>query len=314
TLGDGASLTITVRRSNGTVSQTLTRSYPGSFFEQRSAADFLGIPPGPNDSIALRIDSGSAVLYGATTDNITQDPSLQLARAVDSVVGETRPFLLVVGSTPGALGSFFKTSVQLHNPGSAPVSGRLIYHTQGASGSDADPSLAYSLQPGETVSYDDLLPAMNRSGLGNVDLISTSGPPPLSVARIYNDAGERGTTGMTEDQASSVNVLGRGDEGILLTPPDPVKARFNIGIRTLGEGATITMTIRTAFGNVVKTVTKNFDPVFFTQIAASALLETELRGNESVTLRFDAGSAIVYGATIDNITQDPTLKVVRRLE
>lgn len=314
TLGDGASLTITVRRSNGTVSHTLTRTYPADFFEQRTAADFLGIPPGPNDSIALRIDSGSAVLYGATTDNITQDPSLQLARAVGSAVVETRPFLLVVGSTPGALGSFFKTAVQLHNPGSAPISGRLVYHAQGASGSDADPSLAYSLQPGETLSYDDLLPAMTRSGLGNVDLISSSGPPPLAVARIYNDAGERGTTGMTEDPVSSANVLGRGDEGILLTPPDPSKARFNIGIRTLGEGATIRMTIRTAFGNVVKTVTKSFDPNFFTQMAASALLETEPQGNESVTLRFEAGSAIVYGATVDNITQDPTLKVVRRLE
>lgn len=314
TLGDGASLTITVRQSNGAVSQTLTRSYPADFFEQRSATDFLGIPPGPNDSIALRIDSGSAVLYASTTDNVTQDPSLQLARAVDSIVGETRPFLLVVGSTPGALGSFFKTSVQLHNPGSAPVSGLLIYHAQGTSGTDADPSLTYSLKPGETISYDDLLPAMNRSGLGSIDLISTSGPPPLTVARIYNDAGERGTTGMTEDQVTTVNVVGKGDEGILLTPPDPVKARFNIGIRTLGEGAAITMTIRTAFGNIVKTVTKNFDPDFFTQMAAATLLETELRGNESVTLRFDAGGAIVYGATTDNITQDPTLKVVRRVE
>ncbi|HVR43661.1 MAG TPA: SBBP repeat-containing protein [Thermoanaerobaculia bacterium] len=314
TLADGASLTITVRRSDGTVSQTITRNYPANFFEQRSAADFLGIPPGPNDSIALRIDSGSAVLYGSTTDDITQDPSLQLARDVDSILGETRPYLLVVGSTPGALGSFFKTSVQLHNPGSAPLSGWLIYHAQGTIGSDADPSLAYSLQPGETISYQDLLPAMGQSGVGNIDLIPTSGPPPLSVARIYNDAGARGTTGMTEDQVSSENVLWRGDEGILLTPPDPARARLNIGIRTLGEGATITMTVRTSFGNVVKTVTKSFDPVFFSQLSAEALLETKLLGNESIRVKIDQGSAIVYGATTDNITQDPMLKLVRRLE
>jgi hypothetical protein len=315
TLGDGASLTITVRRSNGTVSRTVTKSYPAGFFEQRTAADFLGMAPGPNDSIALRIDSGSAVIYGSTTDSVTQDPSLQLARVVDAVDGETRPFLLVVGSTPGRHGSFFKTSVQLHNPGSAPLSGWLIYHEHGISGSDSDPSLAYSLQPGETVSYDDLLPAMNRSGLGNIDLISTSGPPPLTVARIYNDTGERGTSGMTEDQLSLVNAAWlEGHEGVLLAPPDPAKARFNIGIRTLGDGATITMSVRTSFGNVVKTVTKSFDPVFFTQLSAEALLETKLLGNESVRVKIEAGGAIVYGTTTDNITHDPMLQLVRRLE
>lgn len=314
TLGDGASVSIEVRNSNGASSQILTRSYPPNWFEQRSAADFLGIAPGPSDSIAFRIESGSAVIYGATTDNTSQDPSLQLARPVHAVTGETRPFLLVVGSTPGALGSFFKTSVQLHNPGSTAISGFLVYHSQNRSGSDTDPSIVYSLQPGETISYDDLLPAMNSSGLGSLDLIPTSGFPPISVARIYNDAGERGTTGMTEDQVSSTNVLWRGDQGIILAPRDPAAARLNIGIRTLGEGAVIAMTIRSASGNLVKTVTKTFDPDFFTQMPATALLETELHGNESVTLRIETGSAVIYGATIDNITQDPTLSVVRRLD
>jgi hypothetical protein len=314
TLGDGASLSIAIRRSDGTVSQTLMRSYPANFFEQRAASDFLGTTPGPSDSIAFRIDSGSAVIYGATTDNITQDPSLQIARAADAVDGETRPYLLAVGSTPGALGSFFKTAVQLHNPTPGPMTGMLVYHPQGASGRDTDPSLPYSVEPGETVFYEDLLPAMNQSGLGSLDLIPTAGPPPLVVARIYNDGGERGTTGMTQDQVSSANVLGAGDEGILLAPPDPARARLNIGVQALGDGATITITTRSASGNMVKTVTRSFDPVFFVQLPAAALLETELRGNESIRLRVDAGSAIVYGATTDNLTQDPMLKVVRPLK
>src|SRR5687767_11337264 len=46
----------------------------------------------------------------------------------------------VVGSTPGAFGSaFFRTSVQLHNPGTSAVRGRLVYHPQGSSGSPSDP-------------------------------------------------------------------------------------------------------------------------------------------------------------------------------
>ena len=35
---------------------------------------------GANESIAVQIVSGSAIVYGATVDNHTNDPSLQLAK------------------------------------------------------------------------------------------------------------------------------------------------------------------------------------------------------------------------------------------
>ena len=40
--------------------------------------------------------------------------------------------LPVVGSTPGVGGSFFRTSVQLHNPTNAPMAGRIVFHQSGA--------------------------------------------------------------------------------------------------------------------------------------------------------------------------------------
>jgi hypothetical protein len=313
TLRDGATLMLTVRQKDGALKHTTTRSYSSELFEQRNAADFLGIALEADDSIALHIDSGSAVIYGSTTDNITQDPSLQIARASDSVEGEMR-IIPVVGSTAGALGSFFKTAVQLHNPGETPISGRLVYHAQGVIGSNEDPALAYSLQPGETVSWDDLLPEIGLSGLGSADIISTEGPLPLSVVRIFNDAGERGTTGMTEDQVALSDVLAAGDEGVLIAPPDPTAARFNIGIRTLETGATITATVRNRFGNVVKEVTRTYPPVFFTQLTAAAFVEMDLQGSDTIRLHIDSGSAIVYGAITDNISQDPILAVGRRLD
>jgi hypothetical protein len=36
------------------------------------------LPPG--GSISVAVDSGSAIVYGATVDNTTGDPSLQIAR------------------------------------------------------------------------------------------------------------------------------------------------------------------------------------------------------------------------------------------
>src|SRR6266496_6609535 len=105
--------------------------------------------------------------------------------------------LPVVASTPGANGTFFKTSVQLHNPGPAAIAGQIVFHASGTSGSSSDPALPYSLAPGQTQSIADLLPAMGRSGLGSADIEVTSGSPPVATARVFNDAGAEGTTGFT---------------------------------------------------------------------------------------------------------------------
>lgn len=99
----------------------------------------------------------------------------------------------VVGSTPGALGSFSRTSFQLHNPRNTTVGGRLVFHPQSRSGTDGNPSFGYFLAPGETTAISDPLPAMSRSGLGSVDLLAAEGESPVSVIRIFNDAGEAGT-------------------------------------------------------------------------------------------------------------------------
>jgi hypothetical protein len=56
----------------------VTRDYPATFFEQRIASDLLGVSPGDSDVIEIKVVSGRAIVYGSTTDNITQDPSLQV--------------------------------------------------------------------------------------------------------------------------------------------------------------------------------------------------------------------------------------------
>jgi hypothetical protein len=58
----------------------VTKSYPAFFFQQGSAADFLGFPLDANSSLEIVVDAGSLILYGADADNTTQDPSVHLAR------------------------------------------------------------------------------------------------------------------------------------------------------------------------------------------------------------------------------------------
>jgi hypothetical protein len=61
----------------------VSHSYPPTHFEQTDAASLLGGALGPDQSIEISIVSGSAIIYGATADNTTNDSSIQFARQSD---------------------------------------------------------------------------------------------------------------------------------------------------------------------------------------------------------------------------------------
>jgi hypothetical protein len=311
TLASGASMTITVRDKQGNPVRTVAKSFGPTFFVQGPASDFLGAPLAGGESLSFAIDSGSAVVYGVNADNTTQDPSFQLA-ARPSTTGGMR-VLPVVLSSPGALGSFFKTEVQIHNASAAPVSGQFVFHPSGVPGGSGDPSSPYSLGPYQTVDFADLLPAMGQSGVGTLDLLATVGPAPLTVTRIYNDAGAAGTTGFNEDQLRPEDALTAGQRAVLIAPIDTVKFRFNIGVRTLLSGAAITVTVRDLKGNVTRTVTKNYPATFFQQGSDANFLGAALSADDSITISVDSGSLVVYGATADNTTQDPSLQLAKKV-
>jgi hypothetical protein len=211
--------------------------------------------------------------------------------------------------------------VQLHNPHAIPISGMLLYHPQGTPGTVSDPSFFYSLQPGQTTSIPDLLPAINVSGLGSLDIVPEVGlPTPLILARGFNDTGAFGTTGFSQEPVRLADALGIGQKGILIAPSDPLLFRFNIGVRTFSAGATLTISVRTPDGQVRRAFTRSYPSNYMEQTAASRFTTPDepssgdldsLDASESVTIEVVAGRAIVYAATVDNRTNDPSLQVAR---
>jgi photosystem II stability/assembly factor-like uncharacterized protein len=221
-----------------------------------------------------------------------------------------RRILPVVGSTPGVHGTFFRTSVQLHNPGSAATAGRIVFHPSGVAESENDPALSYSLAPGQTQSIADLLPAMGRSGLGSADIEITSGEVPVATARVFNDAGASGTTGFTEQAMRTEEALQPGQTGVLLLPPDFAVARFNVGVRTLEDGASVTFALKNAAGVSLGSISRVFPPNYHEQQdGARSLAARELPPGGSMSITVSSGAAIVYGATVDNRTGDPSLQI-----
>ncbi len=218
-----------------------------------------------------------------------------------------------VASSPGAFNSFFRTGVQLSNPSGSSMSGRIVYHPAGVSGLETDPSTTYALNPGETKNIPDLVQTIGQSGLGSADVLPGTGGFPTVVARVFNDAGSNGTAGFTEDLLKQETALGTGDQITLIVPADLARFRYNIGVRTLANGASINVTQRSSAGSIVKTLTKTYTPNYFEQVGASAFLGGgSFSANDSITVAVSSGNLFLYGASTDNTTQDPSIQLGRK--
>jgi hypothetical protein len=175
-----------------------------------------------------------------------------------------------------------------------------------------DPSLEYKLAPFETKQYADFLASAGASGSGSVDVVAAVGSAPVIVTTIA-DTHAAGMPSVQVPLVDPANALSAGTRGVLVAPADPARTRFNIGIRTLGDGVGMTISVRDARGAELRSVTRPFPANYFQQFSAEDLTSAVLGANHTVVITVDAGSAIVYGAAIDNITGDTSLQIARRV-
>jgi streptogramin lyase len=268
----------------------------------------FAIPSSPGDAQGITAGPDDAMWFAETAGN-------RIGRITTRIVDEVTLILPVVGSTAGVGGSFFRTSVQLHNSGTTPSVGGIVFHPSGVAGSVQDRVLTFSLAPGETQTIPDLLPAMGLSGLGSADVILTlgsAGNVPVVSARVFNDAGAAGTTGFALNALLAEDALHAGHRGVLFVPADLTAFRLNLGVRTLNEDVALTLTVRNAEGAVAAVVPKFFPAVYHEQRSAEAFLNgLALPAGGSITVLVESGGAILYGATVDNRTGDPSLQIAR---
>ena len=218
-----------------------------------------------------------------------------------------RGILPVAGSTPGAFESHFGTSLQLHNRGASVARGILVFHPNGHPAQPGDPSLAYEIAPRQTVHFDDLVAAMETTGIGSIDLVTVEGQAPAAIARVF-DEGAEGTEGMMVPLLDPRDALRPGIDGLLIAPPDFQQYRFNIGVRSLAEGASIRFTVFGANGIERFSIERNVAPDTLEQRPAAEMLGQPLLPDDSVSIQVRAGAALVYATTTDNVSNDPSLQ------
>ncbi|HEX8170479.1 MAG TPA: Ig-like domain-containing protein [Thermoanaerobaculia bacterium] len=305
-LADGLSFRLTARDASGAVLTTIDRSYGANAFEQITAEQLTGRAPGANETLTFEILSGNGVIYGASTDNRTNDPNMQIAARAEASSAAASPYVIAVaGSTRGAFDSNFKTAVQLHNPSNAPMTATFVYHRAGSAGSPDDPSSSVTVAPHATFAIDDILPRLGESGIGTIDLVVTSAVKPVAVVRVFNDS-TKGQTSMTEELLQPSDAVSKGQRASVIASHLPSRARFNIGVRTLGNGARIRAIVQDREGNVLRTTELEYEPRFLTHANAGDLLGFTFTGDERVTFEVLEGEAFFYGVWTDNVTQDPS--------
>lgn len=226
-------------------------------------------------------------------------------------VGVLSNVIPVAGSSRGAFGSNFKTSAQITNFTSFPIKGNLVFHPAGRIGVASDPSLPYNLNGFSTVYYDDVINQMGQSGLGSIDVMSTTSAAPVIAVRIYNDGGATaGTSGFSEDVVAPETGLQREQLVLLAIPSDATNFRMNIGVRTMSEGATFVVSVNDKDGfSIGSPVTKTYGPNFFEQTTAQLFYNnTPLPAGGFIRIFPTSGSVFIYGSTTDNRTNDSQIQ------
>jgi Calx-beta domain-containing protein len=230
----------------------------------------------------------------------------------DEIAPRPRAIVLAVGSVQGNAGSHFRTAMQMLNPTATVMRGVLRVHPIAATLTSGDVEIPYELAPGEAQSFTDFFAAHDLTGLATLDVLGDTPVLPRVATRIYNDGGAAGTTGFTLPLLTLDHALAAGDRASLFAPADPIAMRFNVGLRTLDEGATLEIEVHDHTGALLKTSTHDYAPNWFNQFSGADFAGLPLSAGDYLAIRVQHGSAILYGATIDNITNDASVELATR--
>jgi CSLREA domain-containing protein len=231
----------------------------------------------------------------------------------DVIAPERRAFAGVVGSTAGLAGAQFRTSVRLFNASELPITGKIVYHPAGSAAGEDDPSIDYTLQPGQSRFFDDFLAALGMTGLGTIDVVSLDGDLPLTFLHIFDDRGADGTTGFIEDAFTPSSALRAGERGVLFVPADLEAFRFNAGVRTMEDGADFDIEVRSERGEVRFRAARSLPAGHFAQTGGNEFAGTTLQPGDAIVLIVRRGAVIAYGATVDNRTNDPSAQFILKM-
>jgi hypothetical protein len=161
----------------------------------------------------------------------------------------------------------------------------------------------------------DLMPASMTETRPQFTPVPLTSSRPVATARIESSTASRpGKFGLLAPiiDVRSTEVLPAASIGVLLTPSDPEAFRMNIGVRSLFSGAVMEVRTFDANGAEVSVVKRTYAPTWLEQVDAASFIGAAVPAGGTIHVLVTEGQAIVYGAIVDNETNDPSMQTARQ--
>ena len=311
TFGAGASFTVTTRDAAGAVVATTPLSYGANTMEQVAATTFTGgATLTPSQSYDISMTAGNALILLEEAGLGTFSHDFRLAERID-LSASAAPDALYL---PKAIeqtnpdGTAVRTALQLTNPSTATITG--IVRFKPASGSTS--GLNFSIAPGVTKTFPNIVATLNQTGAGTLDVQSTSGPLPVAFARVIYSGPSTPWQVAGVSSRYGLDVLQPGDKTVLVAPTSSTP-EFRIGVRTFNKTFAMTITIYDADGFFMTKMTRTFAANTITETSAASLFGVTLPTGAIIEMLIDGGAGAVYGTAVNTTTGAVNYQIARRL-
>lgn len=291
-----ANATLTLFTSRGAVIATKTLTLPGRTFQQSAlSAVFTELGNTSYDVLTLRVTTASASAisaYASVVDNKTQDPVY--IQGVPALRGGSA-VLPVVGRSPGANGTYWRSDLTVFNPTTTQLSLGLRYRGT---------TKLLSVGAGDTTVLADVLSMFGvGSGSGPVQVLWSSSTGPVVTSRTYTSVAGGGTYGQSIEPvaefAASQFVPGLRNGGTY---------RTNVGFVNGGAVAeTFTVRLLSPSGTEIARTTITLAAGELSQNAVSALFPN-ISMPTGFAMHIDGapGAKLFgYASMVDNVSGDP---------
>jgi len=215
-----------------------------------------------------------------------------------------RGIVPVAGSTRGANGAVFKTSLRLEGPG---LHGRVIFHPANRVASGDDPSIVYDTTMKSE--WDDVVAAIGQSGVGSLSIVpdeNDRGQLPKASIRLYNVA-SNGIFGANVEMYPALGFLDVNQPFQRIDVPADGSFRANVGARAILAGTARAIAV-SADGLLKGTTDRSFAAGEVVFGSPDAVYGLHLDAGDSLIVTFSRAIVPFYTLT-DNRTNDPFVYV-----
>jgi hypothetical protein len=315
----GGSATVTAFDQAGNATGQWEFSASSADFQQVSAGKIAAsLPLGRAE---IEVTSGRAVAYASVVDNVTGDSSLFPFESLPA-----GPQDVVVSGVARAVGrnnTFFRTDARIYNPGPSDASLSISFLRSGPE--NPSPSAAtIPIPAGRILDVVDVLATWFSAPAPSTGALRFRSDSPVAVLCRTSNVDPTGTVpgtfGAQQRPRPLLSFLSSADAGALITgirqSADPNTGyRTNVGFAAGAEGATYQLTLRSAAGSAVSTVTRSLGVFGWEQPAIDRLF-TSVPENAQLLVKVTQGSVDVFDSSVDNgsgdsvVTAAPALPVV----